>query len=78
VVAIPAGVLAHYFEGRIMRLMRNVDDAARTLLPHFERLEGRVRRTVVEKAPLGAPTLDLAHPEPGDGGKSKWPAAAEE
>jgi biopolymer transport protein ExbB len=76
VVAIPAGVLAHYFEGRILRLMRKVDDAARSLLPQFERLEGRVRRSAVEKAPLTAPTLDLAHPEP-DGGKSKWSAAEE-
>ena len=75
VVAIPAGVLAHYFEGRILRLMRKVDDAGRSLLPQFERLEGRVRRSAVEKAPLAAPTLDLAHQEPAEGGKSKWSAA---
>ena len=60
VVAIPAGVLAHYFEGRIMKLMREVDDSARTLLPHLERLEGRVRpRQSAEKAAGETPTLDL-------------------
>jgi biopolymer transport protein ExbB len=64
VVAIPAGVLAHYFEGRILRLMRVVDDAARSLLPQLERLEGRVRRSPAEKAAVGAPTLDLSRPEP--------------
>ncbi|MGD0897761.1 MAG: MotA/TolQ/ExbB proton channel family protein [Thermoguttaceae bacterium] len=64
IVAIPAGVLAHYFEGRIMRLLRNVDDAARSILPQLERLEGRVRpRPAAEKGAAESPALDLAPPE---------------
>jgi biopolymer transport protein ExbB len=67
VVAIPAGVLAHYFEGRIMRLMRNVDDVARSILPQLERMEGRVHpRSAAEKGAAEPPTLDLAPPEASD------------
>jgi biopolymer transport protein ExbB len=63
-VAIPAVVIAHWFEGRIQSLFREVDDLAGTLLPHVERYEGKLRTnpktlsddakpveaTVVEKA----------------------------
>ncbi|MEX2186152.1 MAG: MotA/TolQ/ExbB proton channel family protein [Pirellulales bacterium] len=63
-VAIPAIVVAHWFEGRIQSLFRGVDDLAGTLLPHVERYEGKLRTnakslaadakpveaTVVEKA----------------------------
>ncbi len=44
-VAIPAAVLAHYFEGRIQRLFRELDETLSGLLPHLERYEGRVRLT---------------------------------
>jgi len=43
VVAIPAAMLAHYFEGRIQSLFRELDDSLMELLPQIERLEGRVR-----------------------------------
>ncbi|RIK78659.1 MAG: MotA/TolQ/ExbB proton channel family protein [Planctomycetota bacterium] len=63
-VAIPAVVIAHFFEGRIQALFREIDDLVSTLLPHVERFEGRLRTsaksldgadkpieaTVVEKA----------------------------
>jgi len=42
-VAIPAAMLAHFFEGRIQSLFRELDDALMDLLPQVERLEGRVR-----------------------------------
>lgn len=42
-VAIPAIVIAHWFEGRIQALFREVDDLAATLLPHVERYEGKLR-----------------------------------
>lgn len=42
-VAIPAAVLAHYFEGKIMRLMRDIDQLVRSLLPQVERYEGKLR-----------------------------------
>ena len=42
-VAIPASVLAHYFEGRIQKLLRELDESLLGLLPQFERFEGRLR-----------------------------------
>lgn len=42
-VAIPAVVVAHWLEGRIQALFREVDDLAGTLLPHVERYEGKMR-----------------------------------
>ena len=38
-VAIPAGVLAHMFEGRIQKLFREINELVDDLLPHFELLE---------------------------------------
>lgn len=40
-VAIPAAVLAHYFEGRILRLMRRIEKLTSDLLPTLERYEGQ-------------------------------------
>lgn len=42
-VAIPAAVLAHYFEGRILRMLREVENLAASLLPQVERYEGKLR-----------------------------------
>jgi biopolymer transport protein ExbB len=43
VVAIPAAMLAHWFEGRILTLMREIESLLDTLLPHIERYEGKLR-----------------------------------
>ena len=45
IVAIPAGILAHYFEGRILKMFQKVEDLARSLVPHLERFEGRPRQS---------------------------------
>ena len=42
-VAIPAFVLAHLFEGRIQRLLRELDETLLGLMPQLERFEGRLR-----------------------------------
>lgn len=42
-VAIPAVVLAHYFEGRIQRLFGRLDELIARLLPALERYEGKLR-----------------------------------
>lgn len=42
-VAIPAAVLAHLFEGRIQKLVRELDEVILALLPQLERFEGRNR-----------------------------------
>lgn len=51
-VAIPAAVLAHVFEGKILTLMREVEMLASSLLPQVERYEGKLRldRTRLEGA----------------------------
>jgi biopolymer transport protein ExbB len=43
VVAIPATLAAHYFEGRILRVFRSIDELVFSLIPKLERFEGRVR-----------------------------------
>jgi biopolymer transport protein ExbB len=43
VVAIPASVVAHYFEGRIQALMREIDEIVLGLMPKLECFEGKVR-----------------------------------
>jgi biopolymer transport protein ExbB len=50
-VAIPASMLAHYFEGRIQSLFRELDDGLMCLLPQLERFEGRLR---VRKKPASS------------------------
>jgi len=42
-VAIPAAVLAHFFEGRIQGLLREIDELLFGLLPQVERFEGKLR-----------------------------------
>ncbi len=44
-VAIPAAVLAHIFEGRIQKLLRELDETLLGLMPQLERFEGRMRST---------------------------------
>jgi len=44
-VAIPAAVMAHYFEGRIQKLFREMDETLFGLLRRLERYEGRIRLT---------------------------------
>jgi biopolymer transport protein ExbB len=42
-VAIPAVCLAHFFEGKIQRLFRQLDDLVDELLPVLDRYEGKLR-----------------------------------
>jgi biopolymer transport protein ExbB len=43
VVAIPAAILAHWFEGRIQRLFLEIDELLLGMLPQLERYEGKLR-----------------------------------
>ncbi|MFM7107768.1 MAG: MotA/TolQ/ExbB proton channel family protein [Planctomycetaceae bacterium] len=47
-VAIPAAMIAHFLEGRIMRGYRAIDDLADGVLPHLERYEHKGRVTPEE------------------------------
>jgi biopolymer transport protein ExbB len=51
-VAIPAALLAHLFEGRIQKLLRELDETLLGLTPQLERFEGRLR---VSKEQLDLP-----------------------
>lgn len=42
-VAIPAAIFAHYFEGKIQSLFIQIDELLFNLMPQIERYEGRVR-----------------------------------
>jgi biopolymer transport protein ExbB len=42
-VAIPAAIFSHYFEGRIQALFIQIDELLFNLMPQIERYEGRVR-----------------------------------
>lgn len=54
-VAIPASVLAHYFEGRIQNSLRRLDESLLGLLPQLERFEGRLRPDVENEAAVPPP-----------------------
>lgn len=45
VVAIPAAVISHYFEGLIQARFRDIDELAVNVVPNLERYEGKVRMT---------------------------------
>jgi biopolymer transport protein ExbB len=67
VVAIPAGVLAYVFDGRILRMFNQVEELARSIVPSLERFEGRSRASIVGEKPstnaaiIGMPRADDAH-----------------
>ncbi len=42
-VAIPAAIAAHFFEGRIQALFREIDELLFSMLPQVERYEGKLR-----------------------------------
>ncbi len=61
-VAVPALVIAHYFEGRIQSLMREVEDLVQAILPQVEKYEGKLRpRAPGVEAP---PVVKEPVPEP--------------
>lgn len=49
-VAIPAAIIAHYLEGRILRGFRGVDDLVADVLPQLERYENKGRLTAAQLA----------------------------
>ena len=49
-VAIPAAIVAHYLEGRILRGFRGVDDLVAEVLPQLEKYENRGRLTPAQLA----------------------------
>jgi biopolymer transport protein ExbB len=56
-VAIPAVMVAHYFEGKIQRMFDEIHDLVQSLLPQAERYEGRVRFGKQEEASATEPLV---------------------
>lgn len=87
VVAIPAAILAHWFEGRIQAFFREIDELLLGMMPQLERYEGKMRvhrRTsktengaAEQGAVAAAPAATPRSPEPPTGGATppKEPAA---
>jgi biopolymer transport protein ExbB len=61
-VAIPAAVLAHYFESRIINLFFQIDELVFNLMPQIERFEGRVRFTQSEERETNSNGEPVAEP----------------
>jgi biopolymer transport protein ExbB len=61
-VAIPAAILAHFFEARIRNLFHEIDELLFSLMPQVERYEGRLR-------------VSRQHLAGGDDGGEKQPPA---
>jgi biopolymer transport protein ExbB len=59
-VAIPAAMIAHYLEGRILKGFREVDDVVDGVLPQLEKFEGKGRVTPAQLA--AAPVPRAARP----------------
>jgi len=67
-VAIPAAVLAHFYEGRIQKLLRELDETLLGLMPQLERFEGRLR--------VSKEQMEPATPPAASGSSHQQPAAA--
>jgi biopolymer transport protein ExbB len=67
-VAIPAALIAHFLEGRILKGFRAVDEVIDGVLPHLERFEGKGRVTPAQlatpPAPAGTGAVRPAAPRP--------------
>ncbi len=71
-VAIPAAMLAHYFEGKIHRLFGELDEAIAGIMPQLERFEGKLR---INQEQLDGPPPSPP-PTPGGGTAAAGRAAA--
>jgi len=58
-IAIPAAVLSHFFENRIVKQLNEIQEMVSNLIPQFERYEGQARFSPPD-VPLTANPADLA------------------
>ena len=66
IVAIPAAMLSHYFEGKITNLFRQIDELMFNLMQQIERYEGKTRfepagKELVMKEPTASPVVSDSH-----------------
>ncbi len=63
-VAIPAAMIAHFLEGRIMKWFREIDTVVDGVVPQLERFEGKGRVTQAQLAAAPAPARPVSSPRP--------------
>ncbi len=63
-VAIPAAIIAHFLEGRILKQFREIDTVVDGVLPQLERFEGKGRVTPAQLAAAPAPPRPAPSPRP--------------
>ena len=63
-IAIPAAVLAHYFDNRVIRMLNEIEEMIFSLLPQFERYEGQVRFTQGDDEPTSHPAPTPSNRDP--------------
>jgi biopolymer transport protein ExbB len=65
-VAIPAAIIAHFLEGRILKQFREIDSVVDGVLPQLERFEGKGRVTAAQLATAPAATRPAPSPRPAE------------
>ena len=71
-IAIPAAILSHHFENRIIQLINEIEELSFNILPQFERYEGKLRFTT------GIPAdEDAVIDPPEDDGDGEYPPIPE-
>lgn len=63
-VAIPAAIFAHYFEGKISKMISRVQNELRNLVPRFEALEGKARYDLNARGLVRRPAGEKAKRNP--------------
>lgn len=75
-IAIPATVLAHFFENRIIKSLNEISEMTKNLIPQFERYEGQVRFTATESDSSLSDSLSSGTTHPGSSLNSNSPLPA--
>lgn len=65
-VAIPAAIIAHFLEGRILKQFREIDTVVDGVLPQLERFEGKGRVTPAQLAAAPATARAVPVPRPAE------------
>ena len=71
-IAIPAAILSHFYENRIVQLINEVEELCFNMLPQFERYEGKLRFTTGVPADEDA-VVDSTEDEFDEDGLPKYP-----
>ena len=74
-VAIPAAIFAHYFEGRITKVLAAIDQDLRRMIPRFEKHEGKARYDVTQHGLVRRAPSENADRADGEPARRSTPAS---